>query len=69
MDPGHASGPDSRLAEDIASADVLVLTDRYDAWTEPNASARDKPDAPNAVVRERFELRAMHGAYAIYTRR
>ena len=55
--------------EDIASADVLVLTDRYDAWTEPKASARDGPDAPNAVVRERFGLRAMHGAYAIYTRR
>ncbi len=69
MDPGHANGPDSRLAEDIASADVLVLTDRYDAWTEPKASARDGPDAPNAVVRERFGLRAMHGAYAIYTRR
>ena len=69
MAPGSTNGPDSHLAADIATADILVLTSRYDDWREPNASQQLGPDEPNAVVRERFELRARHGTYAIYTRR
>jgi hypothetical protein len=69
MAPGTTNGPGSHLAADIASADVLVLTSRYDDWDEPNASQLFGPDAPNAIVRERFDLRAQHGTYSIYVRR
>ncbi len=69
MAPGSTNGPDSHLAADIATADVLVLTSRYDGWSEPNASQLPGSDAPNIVVRERFELRARHGTYSIYVRR
>lgn len=69
MAPGTTNSPGSRLAADVASADVLVLTSRYDDWDEPNASQLFGPDAPNTIVRERFELRAQHGTYSIYVRR
>lgn len=69
MAPGSTNGPDSHLAADIATADLLVLTSRYDDWSEPNASQLFGSDAPNAVVRDQFELRSRHGTYAIYVRR
>jgi hypothetical protein len=69
MAPGTTNGPGSHLAADVASADVLVLTSRYDDWNEPNASQLFGSDQPNAIVRERFELRAQHGTYSIYVRR
>jgi hypothetical protein len=69
MAPGTTNGPGSHLAADIASADVLVLTSRYDDWNEPNASQLFGPDEPNTIVRERFDLRAQHGTYSIYVRR
>ena len=69
MAPGSTNGPDSHLAADIAAADLLVLTTRYDDWIEPNASQLLGSDAPNVVVRDRFELHARHGSYSIYVRR
>lgn len=69
MEPGSTNAPDSHLAADIATADVLVLTDEYDDWSEPNASMVYGSDAPNAVVRDLFELRVEHGPYGIFTRR
>jgi hypothetical protein len=69
MAPGTTNGPGSHLATDIAGADVLVLTSRYDDLNEANASQLFGPDEPNAIVRDRFELRAQHGTYSIYVRR
>ncbi len=54
MNPGLANRPGSGLAADLAAADVLVLTDRFDGWSEPNASVRPGDPAPAAVVAERF---------------
>jgi len=54
MDPGLADAEGSGLAEEVAAADWLVLTDAADAWTEPNTSAGSRSDAPNRVVREQF---------------
>jgi hypothetical protein len=33
MNPGTADRPGSSLGEDVSSADVLILTSRYDDWT------------------------------------
>ncbi len=54
MNPGLANRPGSGLAADLAAADLLVLTDRFDGWSEPNASVLPGDPAPAAVVAERF---------------
>ncbi len=69
MDPGSANATDSRLAADIATADVLLLSSRYENWNEPNASMLYGSDAPNEVVRSLFAPVAQHGSYFIYVRR
>lgn len=53
MDPFDAK-PGSRLADDVASADWLILSNVWRGWKEPNASSRPGSDAPNAVVRDKF---------------
>ena len=69
MANGWTNGPSSHLGADVGGADVLILTSRYDDWNEPNASQVFGPDGPNAVVRDRFDLRSRHGTYSIYVRR
>lgn len=54
MDPGIANAPDSGLAEEVASADWLVLSHVWDSWDEPNDSRELGSDAPNQVIRDRF---------------
>jgi hypothetical protein len=54
MNPGLANRPGSGLAADLAAADVLILTDRFDGWSEPNASVVPGDPAPAAVVADRF---------------
>jgi len=68
MDPGSANRPGSRLARDLKSADLLLLTDRYDSWDEPNASRMLGPEQPLRVVRRRFRILARHGRYEILGR-
>ena len=54
MNPGLANRFGGNLPVELASADVLVLTDRFDGWSEPNASVRaGDPDA-SAIVAGRF---------------
>jgi hypothetical protein len=54
MDPGLANTEDSGLAEDVASADWVLLTGFWDGWYEPNASIEYGSDAPNQVLRDQF---------------
>ena len=54
MNPGLANRSGSGLAADLATADVLILTDRFDGWSEPNASTEPGDLAPAAVVANRF---------------
>jgi len=54
MNPGLTDRPGSGLAAALATADVLVLTDRFDGWSEPDASTRPGDPAPAAVVADRF---------------
>ncbi|MFZ4718067.1 MAG: hypothetical protein ACOYMR_01495 [Ilumatobacteraceae bacterium] len=56
MDPGLADNEGSRLADDVASADWLILTNFWTGWFEPNASSTFGGDAPNQVVADRFCL-------------
>jgi hypothetical protein len=54
MDPGLANAEGSRLADDLASADWVILTGLWDGWMEPNSSMDFGSDAPNQVLRDRF---------------
>jgi hypothetical protein len=54
MDPGLANAEGSSLADDVASADFVILTGLWDGWLEPNSSMEFGSDAPNEVLRQRF---------------
>jgi hypothetical protein len=56
MDPGIANDPGSGLADEVRSADWLILSDVWSGWDEPNDSRLDGPDEPNRVVAEDFCL-------------
>lgn len=54
MDPGIANADDSRLADDVASADWLILSNVWTGWTEPNESREVGSNRPNEVVDDQF---------------
>jgi hypothetical protein len=54
MDPGVANRVDSGLDEDVASADIVILSKVWDDWDEPNDSRIVGSDAPNMVMEEQF---------------
>lgn len=56
MDPGLADAEGSSLADDVASADWVLLTNFWTGWYEPNASSEFGSDAPNQVVADQFCL-------------
>jgi hypothetical protein len=61
MDPGVANAPDSGLADEVASADLLILSSIRDDWVEPNASLEFGPAEPNRVVEAEFCLVGSYG--------
>ena len=54
MDPGVANGDDSGLAEEVAAADLVVLSRVWDDWDEPNDSRVAGSAEPERVLDERF---------------
>lgn len=54
MDPGLANAEGSSLADDVASADWVILTGLWDGWMEPNSSMAFGSDAPNQVLGDNF---------------
>ena len=60
MDPGIANAADSPLADEVRSADWLILTRFWSQWIEPNESVLFGPDEPNRVVEENFCLRGSY---------
>jgi 4-amino-4-deoxy-L-arabinose transferase-like glycosyltransferase len=54
MDPGLANADDSPLADELATADWVILTRLWEGWYEPNSSQDFGPDTPNQVIREQF---------------
>jgi hypothetical protein len=69
MNPRSANRPNSRLGQDIASADWLVLSHRFDEWNEPNKSAEFGSDQPMRVVQDQFELCGQYAGRDLYRRR
>lgn len=52
MDPGLADQAGSGLADDIADADIVVLTNTWSGWYEPNASIEYGSQEANIAVAE-----------------
>ncbi|HUP84189.1 MAG TPA: hypothetical protein VM143_00855 [Acidimicrobiales bacterium] len=75
MDPGVANGEHSGLADDLAAADVVILSSVRDDWVEPNASREFGPATPNQVLSRDFCRVGSFGTglfgrglYELYTR-
>jgi hypothetical protein len=68
MNPGTANREGSGLADELRSADWLILSSEWDGWSEPNESSKFGPAEPNEVVREDFCLRLERGEYRMYER-
>jgi hypothetical protein len=70
MDPGVANRDDSGLADDLASADIAILSSVWNDWEEPNDSRDFGSDEPNRVLEEEFCLvdRYGDGLYELYER-
>jgi hypothetical protein len=75
MDPGVANAPDSGLADELAAADVVILSSIRDDWNEPNDSLDDGPDEPNQVLQRDFCMVESYrtglfgrGLYELYVR-
>ena len=56
MDPGLADSEGSGLAEDIATADFVVLTNFWSGWLEPNTSVKRQSQEHNQAVADNFCL-------------
>ena len=54
MDPGVANADDSRLADDLEHADLVILSRVWDEFHEPNDSRELGSSKPNTVLRKRF---------------
>jgi len=68
MNPGAANRSDSGLADQIASADWLILTSRYVRWNEPNASMIPGSSLPNEVVSRHFCIYSEHDVWQLLGR-
>lgn len=54
MDPGLADAEGSGLAQEVAAADWLILSDAWSGWSEPNESSESRSQEANRVVDEEF---------------
>ena len=63
MDPGVANAKDSRLASDLRSADIAILSGAWNDWNEPNDSRKLGSVKPNRVLAEDFCLVGSYGVY------
>jgi hypothetical protein len=69
MDPGIANAKGSRLASDLRSSDIAVLSTVWDPWAEPNDSLKFGSGVPNQVLRDHFCLKGSYaGYYRVYQR-
>ena len=75
MDPGVADADDSELADEVAAADVVILSTLFDDWTEPNDSRLQGSTAADDVLRSelcldrsfgRNPIDAERGLYELY---
>jgi hypothetical protein len=62
MDPGIANAPDSGLADELAAADIVILSSIRDDWDEPNASRDFGSSEPNDVLARHFCMVDSYGS-------
>ena len=68
MNPGLANREGGQLADDVASSDWLILTDKFDDWSEPNTSVEDGDPRAAAVVESSFCALETVGGRTLYGR-
>jgi hypothetical protein len=68
VNPGITNTAHSGLAQQIATADVLLLSNRYANFSEPNSSTTPGSNAPNAVVKAYFCVERQNGWYTVLRR-
>lgn len=56
MDPGLANAPGGGLADELRTADWVILTAFWAGWNEPNSSMDFGDARPNQVIRDEFCL-------------
>ena len=61
MDPGLANKPGSRLADDLRTADWVILTSFWQGWNEPNSSMDFGSPEPDLIVATEFRLWKEYG--------
>ncbi len=66
MDPGVANGPGSRLASDLRSADIAILSSVWNDWDEPNDARKFGSNRPNEVLKRDFCLVQKFGRGGVY---
>jgi hypothetical protein len=67
MDPGVANAPNSGLDQQLASADIVILSKIWDDWTEPNDSRKVGSDASAQVLARDFcHVGTYLGLYQLY---
>ena len=68
MNPGLANREGGRLSADVAASGWLILTSKFDTWTEPNDSVTDGDLRADAVVESSFCAVETVGARTLYGR-
>jgi hypothetical protein len=71
MDPGVANDKGSRLADDLRSADIVILSSIWNDWDEPNDARKFGPKLPNEILKKDFclvQTFGRDGAYELYRR-
>jgi hypothetical protein len=66
MDPGVANDENSGLADDVRSADTVILSSIWNDWDEPNDARRFGPNRPNEVLQRDFCLVDKFGRGGVY---
>jgi hypothetical protein len=71
MDPGVANDEGSQLADDLRSADIVILSSIWSDWDEPNDARKFGPNLPNEILKRDFclvEKFGRGGVYELYRR-
>jgi hypothetical protein len=66
MDPGVANDKNSRLAGDLRSADIVILSSVWNDWDEPNDARKFGPNLPNEILKRDFCLVQKFGRGGVY---
>jgi hypothetical protein len=66
MDPGVANDKGSRLADDLRSSDIVILSSVWNDWDEPNDARKFGSHIPNEILKRDFCLVQKFGRGGVY---